>query len=654
MTYRLDLSVINEYPNDTPPRSRMGLTLHNLTDRALEALSIAVLFDRFINPNTLSQGSIEQVGSYCIITPAHQTLDANQSLYIEFDAHTLPLRFLCAGFKDALLYANGEQYSVMLTPINLAHTHTTRSTIPDVHPAEHAIIPVPKSVRHQPGYFTLSPTTPLIAVDPQALPAAQWLSNEWVRMYPQADIALDPRHQDAVTGDHAIILRPLPDSALRDIAHRDEAYQLTVTDQGVVIQACAERGFIHGCASLLQLCQEQDTQLRIPAIKISDAPRFAYRGMMLDCARHFHSVDTVKRLINQLAYFKFNTFHWHLTDDEGWRLEIKALPELTRYGSQRGPNTRLAPQFSHIAERHEGYYRQEDVRDVIEYAAARGITVIPEIDIPGHCRAAIKALPDWLQDDDDRSTYRSVQHYTDNVLSPALEGTYRFLDTVLSEVAELFPASWVHIGADEVPEGVWTDSPIYRDRRMNGETTASLQGQILTCAEQKLRALGKRMVGWEEVQHGDKVSKNTVIYSWQSEDAALHCAQHGFDVILTPGQATYLDMVQDYAATEPGLDWAGVTPLEKAYQYEPLASLASDDPAREHMLGVQCALWSELITNQDRLDYMVFPRLTAIAEAAWSHSERRDWLDYLARLKAQLPRLDKLGIQYRSPWASNK
>ncbi len=245
----------------------MGLTLHNLTDCSLEALSIAVLFDRFINPKTLSQGSIEQIGSYCVMTPERQTLGANQSLYIEFDAHTPPLRFLCAGFKDALLYANGEQYSVMLTPINLAHTHTTRSSIPDVNPAEHAIIPAPKSIRHQPGYFVLSPTTPLLAVDTQALPAAQWLSNELIRLYPDADIALDPRHQDAMTGDHAIILRPLPDTVLRDIEHRDEAYQLTVTDQGVVIQACTDRGFIHGCASLLQLCQEEETRLRLPAIK---------------------------------------------------------------------------------------------------------------------------------------------------------------------------------------------------------------------------------------------------------------------------------------------------------------------------------------------------------------------------------------------------
>lgn len=373
---------------------------------------------------------------------------------------------------------------------------------------------------------------------------------------------------------------------------------------------------------------------------------------MLDCARHFHPIERVKRLINHLAHYKFNTFHWHLTDDEGWRLEIKAYPQLTEIGAYRGTGTPIVPQYSHLNSVYGGYYSQQQVKEVIAYAAERGITVIPEIDIPGHCRAAIKSLPHLLQDNEDRSQFRSIQHYTDNVLNPALPGTYEFLDTVLEEVAELFPSQWIHIGADEVPDGVWLESPACQKLMADHDyqSAKELQGHLLRYAEKKLRTLGKRMVGWEEAQHGNKVSKDTVIYSWLSEEAALNCAKQGFDVILQPGQSTYLDMTQDYSPEEPGVDWAAVIPLENAYRYEPLAEIPDSDPVRKRILGIQCALWCEIINTQQRMDYMVFPRLTAMAEACWTNKPQRNWEDYLSRLKGHLPLLERQGVQYRQPW----
>lgn len=207
----------------------------------------------------------------------------------------------------------------------------------------------------------------------------------------------------------------------------DAEYKLTVTAEAITAEAGSQSGFIYAAATLLQLIEQQGVEsFSVPCCKIVDKPRFKYRGMMLDCARHFHSLEDVKRLINQLALYKFNVFHWHLTDDEGWRIEIKQLPQLTDIGAWRGLNEALEPQYTHLAQRYGGYYTQQEIREVIAYAEKRGITVIPEIDIPGHCRAAIKSLPEMLVEQEDTTAYKSIQHYTDNVLNPGLKGTYQF------------------------------------------------------------------------------------------------------------------------------------------------------------------------------------------------------------------------------------
>ncbi|MGF1903301.1 family 20 glycosylhydrolase, partial [Aliivibrio sifiae] len=226
-----------------------------------------------------------------------------------------------------------------------------------------------------------------------------------------------------------------------------------------------------------------------------------------------------------------------------------------------------------------------------------------------------------------------------------------FIDTVLEEIADLFPAPFIHIGADEVPKGVWTDSPKCQALMQEQGYTdpVELQGHLLRHAENKLKQLGKQMLGWEEAQHGNKVSKDTVIYSWLSEEAALNCAKQGFDVVLQPGQTTYLDMAQDYSPEEPGVDWASVLPLEGAYNYEPLAELADNDPIRKRILGIQCALWCEIINNQERMDYMIFPRLLAMSEGMWTQKQHRNWTDFLSRLNGRLPTLTRQGINFRQP-----
>ncbi|PQJ90175.1 beta-N-acetylhexosaminidase [Aliivibrio sifiae] len=633
MDYRVDLVVLSEKDN----LSRFGLTLHNLSDVDLHHWQFHFTIDRFIAPNSNTQGTLEQVGSFCKLIPNdNKVLKANNHYYVEFSIGTAPFRFISDGFDDATIFiADSEKpqfLEVSISPIVLASPHTERTQIPRVAPAELSLIPKPESVQRLDGLFNLTNSSLEIQTH-LADGAATWLSEE-------LEAITSKKHPINTNGKVLFIANPTLDRG---------AYQLSISTDIIKIKAGSNEGFVHACATLLQLVNEQ-TYL-IPCVKIKDQPRFHYRGMMLDCARHFHPLERVKRLINQLAQYKFNVFHWHLTDDEGWRVEIKAFPELTDIGAWRGPEEILEPQYTHVAKKHGGFYSQKEIKEVIAYAEIRGITIIPEIDIPGHCRAAIKALPHLLVDTDDHSNYRSIQHYTDNVLSPALEGTYTFIDTVLEEVAALFPAPYVHIGADEVPKDVWTDSSKCQElmEQQGYSNPVELQGHLLRHAETKLKQLGKRMLGWEEAQHGNKVSKDTVIYSWLSEEAALNCAKQGFDVVLQPGQTTYLDMVQDYAPEEPGVDWANVLPLKDAYNYEPLAELADNDLIRKRILGIQCALWCEIINNQERMDYMIFPRLLAMSEGMWTQKQHRNWTDFLSRLNGRLPTLTRQGINFRQP-----
>lgn len=635
MSFRVELAVLSEHKH----YCRFGLTVHNLTDQDLSNWQLQFITDRYIQPDSFTNGSIKQIGSFCTVTPSDDLLSANKHYYCEFSIGSMPLRFYSDGLKDALILVEGKAITspVTLTPIILASPYKERTKLPVVDAHELALIPMPNKVEQSDGYFTLSASSQITLQSTLAEKAATWLQEELVRIFGFSSKAI---------GQSDILFRNNP-------TLDEGAYQLTVSSSGIRLEAASSVGFVHASATLLQLIRsETESVLVVPYIKISDSPRFKYRGMMLDCARHFHPIDRVKRLINQLAHYKFNTFHWHLTDDEGWRLEIKAFPQLTSVGAYRGSGTPLEPQYSHLNSVYGGFYTQDQVKEVLAFAEDRGITVIPEIDIPGHCRAAIKSLPELLHDPEDKSQYHSIQHYNDNILSPALPGTYEFLDKVLEEVAELFPSKWVHIGADEVPEGVWIESPSCQKlmAKHGYQSAKELQGHLLRHAEQKLRTLGKRMVGWEEAQHGNKVSKDTVIYSWLSEEAALKCAKQGFDVILQPGQSTYLDMTQDYAPEEPGVDWAAVIPLENAYRYEPLAEIPDGDPIRKRILGIQCALWSEIIITQQRMDYMIFPRLTAMAEACWTDKAHRSWEGYLSRLKGHLPLLDKQDIQYRQPW----
>ncbi|EIO3979337.1 beta-N-acetylhexosaminidase [Vibrio vulnificus] len=638
MEYRIDLVVLSEQKQNC----RFGMTLHNLSDQDLPNWSLTFAFTRFIQPGSISHGTLTQIGSFCQLTPDSLVLPANHHFYCEFTVLTNPFRFYSDGLNEAFVeyHHEGEQVrsNVDVTPIVLASPYRERETIAPTLASAYSLLPKANALHVDAGHFSLTPSSAITCQSALADSAVTWLMDEMARLH---------QFKLATSEVGEIIYRSNP-------TLDEGAYQLKISQEQVRVEAGSSSGFVHATASLLQLLDYNSLtqEAQLACCSISDSPRFRYRGMMLDCSRHFHSVEQVKRLINLLAHYKFNTFHWHLTDDEGWRVEIKAFPALTEVGAWRGVDEAIEPQYTHISQRYGGFYSQEEIKEVVAYAAQRSIMVIPEIDVPGHCRAAIKSLPEMLVEAEDDTLYRSIQNYSDNVLNPGLSTTYQFLDGVLEEIAQLFPAPYVHIGADEVPHGVWSNSPSCQAlmKQHGYQDYKELQGHLLRHAEQKLRSLGKRMLGWEEAQHGDKVSKDTVIYSWLSEEAAVNCARQGFDVVLQPAQTTYLDMTQDYAPEEPGVDWANPLPLEKAYNYEPLANIPADDPIHKRIWGIQTALWCEIINNPERMDYMVFPRIIALAEACWTQKEHRDWNDFLSRLKGHLPLLDKQGIKYRQPW----
>ncbi|AEX23046.1 beta-hexosaminidase [Vibrio sp. EJY3] len=553
MEYRVDLVVLSELKQNC----RFGLTFHNLSDQDLHDWHLTFAFDRFILPDSVSNGVLNQVGSFCTLKPESMVLAANHNFYCEFSIGSNPFRYYSDGLNEALVdfvvNGNTQRAEVDVTPIVLASPYRERSDIPPSLIHAQPLLPKPNHIEVHESYFSLHNRVGISTYSDLANSAKDWLLDELKRI-----------HQFELTASNnsQVIFKSNP-------TLDKGAYRLKVTEESIKIEAGSKSGFTHASATLLQLIRRngEDTSMEVVCCSIKDRPRFKYRGMMLDCARHFHSVEQVKRLINQLAHYKFNTFHWHLTDDEGWRIEIKSLPELTNIGAWRGLDESIEPQYTHLSQRYGGFYTQEEIKEVVAYAARRSITVIPEIDVPGHCRAAIKSLPHMLVEAEDTTEYRSIQHYNDNVINPALPGSYEFIDKVLEEVVALFPAPYIHIGADEVPHGVWSQSPACQAlmEQQGYSDYKELQGHFLRHAEDKLRGLGKRMLGWEEAQHGNKVSKDTVIYSWLSEEAALNCARQGFDVVLQPAQTTYLDMTQDYAPEEPGVDWANPIPLETAY-----------------------------------------------------------------------------------------
>ncbi|MDR3471182.1 MAG: beta-N-acetylhexosaminidase [Devosia sp.] len=450
----------------------------------------------------------------------------------------------------------------------------------------------------------------------------------------------------------------MPVRLLVEAALGPEAYRIGFAE-AITIHAAAEAGFLYGLITLGQIwrgARRHPETFVFPADgEIEDAPTYRFRGSHLDVARQFYSTAEVAQFLRLLAWNKLNRFHWHLSDDEAWRVEIDAFPALTTIGAWRGHGLPIPALLGSGAEPQGGYYSKAAIRDIVALAGRLGITVIPEIDVPGHCFALQQAIP-RLRDPAEHGDYSSVQGFPNNCINPAREETYEILATIFDELIELFPSRIIHIGADEVPLGAWSGSPMALDRlrelggeamaaahhkRLNvvtnthgaddieGSGAAVLQAMFLKRMQGLLAERGCLTGGWEEVAHGDVVDKQKVyLVGWRSVEVNAALAGRGYDVVVSPGQAYYLDMSQGTEWSEPGAGWAGWSSVEKTYEFE--ASQGWSEAQKQHLLGVQACIWSEPMTDRAIFDRLVFPRLSAIAEAGWTPQDRKSFARFAA------------------------
>jgi hexosaminidase len=440
--------------------------------------------------------------------------------------------------------------------------------------------------------------------------------------------------------DHSVFnLAPSPQGRsltfLRDTSLATEAYRLSFSGDGVVLTYAEAAGRQHGLISLAQLlngARVSKGRFRFPiAGAISDSPRYGWRGCHLDVSRQFYPAGDVKRLIDIMAWFKLNIFHWHLTDDEAWRLEIKAYPQLTTVGVLRGPNEPLLPQLGNGATPVGGFYSQDDVRGIVAHAADLNIEIVPEVDIPGHNAATLVAIPELTDGQEAPESYHSVQGFANNALNPAIELTYTFIENVFDEMVDLFPSTYIHIGGDEVADGAWLTSPLARAlmEKEGISGTFGLQSHFLKRIKAMLDVRGRKLAGWNEVSHGGGVApQNTLLMAWENPQVGIELAKQGYDVVMTPGQAYYLDMVQAEAFQEPGASWAGTVPPAHTYAYE--AEGEFPEALKDRMRGVQACIWSEHFLSRGYFNRLVFPRLPAVAEAAWTPKSMKDWQRFSA------------------------
>lgn len=490
------------------------------------------------------------------------------------------------------------------------------------------------------------------------------------------DSRTDERTQRAVVGFAArlatvtggtnpvTVADEVPASGIRFVTDESlpaEGYELNVDGEGIEVRASQFPGFLYALQSLEQLLPAAvygtepapDAAWEVPCVKIADAPRFAYRGMHLDVARHFFSVDEVKRYIDVMAIHKLNTLHWHLTDDQGWRVEIKKYPELTRVGSVRGETLIGHHHTSSEYDKtpHGGYYTQKQIREIVKYAADRYVTVIPEIELPGHAVAALTSYP-WLGCKGEGYEVRRRWGISKEVFCPGKETTFEFLQNVFAEVLELFPSEFIHIGGDECPKDSWKQCPLCQERiRTEGlKDEFELQSYTVRRMEKWLREHGRKIIGWDEILEGG-VSPTATVMSWRGSKGGIAAAKAGNHVIMAPNVHCYLDYYQTKTPTKEPMAIGGYVPMRKVYELDPYDQLTPGE--RAYILGVQGNLWTEYIATFPHLKHMLLPRLAAIAEVGWSY-DRKDFDDFKHRMNSLRKCYDAAGLNYATYFFEGK
>lgn len=504
------------------------------------------------------------------------------------------------------------------------------------------IIPKPESIVQSGGAFKFDKHTRLEVLDAASRRAAETLNQTLFLDY-------GFRLKFAAKGQkkNAIVFSSV------DLSNRyssSESYILRIAPDFIYITG-SEQGQFYATQSLIQLLPPKIEGFAVlPARRIQDAPRFKYRGMHLDVGRHFMPVEFVKKYIDLMSQYKFNYFHWHLTEDQGWRIEIKKYPKLTEIGSKRAETVKDKDLQPYIGDGtpHEGFYTQDQIRDVVAYAKARYITVVPEVELPGHSSAALAAYPEFGCKQDHNYKVQTTWGIFKEVYCPT-EKTFQFLEDVLSEVIDLFPDSpYVHIGGDEVLKDFWKDSPEVRElmARENLKDEHEVQSYFIRRMEKFINSKGKKIIGWDEILEGG-LAPNATVMSWRGIKGGIEAAKAHHDVIMTPTDYAYFDYGQGDPANEP-INIGNYLTLEKVYSFDPVPKELTPEEAK-YIIGGQGNVWTEYMATPEKVEYMTFPRMLALAEDVWSTPENKNFADFSKRLAAQFPRLDKQNVNYRIP-----
>lgn len=489
------------------------------------------------------------------------------------------------------------------------------------------IIPMPQNIEVANGQFMLDEQTQL-CIEAQSSDSTALINQ--IKSSPLSFIT----HTSPQKAKNALIFRHIKDNT--DIKSA-EGYKLTVGDSNILIEASSNAGLYYGLQTLIQLYSESE---QIPHLTITDEPRFEYRGMMIDVSRHFFNTDFIKKQIDAMAHYKFNHLHLHLTDAAGWRIEIKQYPELTGQAAWRTHPTwkewwnadrHYAIEGSPDA--HGGYYTQEQIRDLVAYARERFITIIPEIEMPSHSEEVLAVYP---------ALSCSGQPYTNSDFCIGNEQTFKFLQDVLTEVMELFPSEYIHIGGDEANKQAWKECHKCKERMLN-ENLANvdqLQSYLIQRIESFLNAHGRKLLGWDEILDGG-IAPNATVMSWRGEDGGLQAIKEGHRAIMTPGEFCYLDAYQDAPHTQPEA-FGGYLPLSKVYSYDPMPGNLTADQSKL-LYGVQGNLFAEYIPTEQHMEYMMYPRMLAISEIAWSVPQNKDFNNFKTRALKAIDHLQQIG-----------
>lgn len=506
-------------------------------------------------------------------------------------------------------------------------------------------IPMPQSMVVKDGSFTIDAGTVLIYSDEAAGKKAALFAGYIAKNH---GLVLSKERGTKDNGKHNIYF---VNEKRRN--NREESYTLTVNPNSITVSG-NETGLFYAVQTMMQLVQQDNGNIRIGSVEIIDQPRYAYRGIMQDVGYHIYPVSFIKSQIEMLAKYKMNVYHWHLTEDHGWRIEIKKYPKLTsvgayRAGSQVSNYIDSLSGIDHIP--YGGFYTQEEIRDVVAFAKERHVTVIPEIELPGHSVAALAAYPE-LACGDNPGPFKVAEHWGiyDDVYCAGKENTFTFLENVLTEVMELFPSEYIHIGGDECPKERWKACKYcqkrIKDKKLKDEF--ELQSYFVKRIEKFVNSKGRKIIGWDEILEGG-LAPNAAVMSWRNIDEGVKAARQRHDVVMAPQTHVYFDFLQGERRQEPlAIGW-GYNPIERVYAFDPTPSSLTEEE-KKHIIGVEAAIWTEHMDTHRKVEYMLYPRLMALAEIAWTLPEKKDSVNFFEqRLPLHLSELDKTGILYRVP-----